>query len=171
MSVKPGAYLGGIRTLSDVRDRCYIDDFGCWCWRMCHFRRAPNAEWVDASGVRKRGPVRRIAWILSGREVPDGHIVTIDKSMCPRTDCVNPKHMQCITRKGFCTLADPLAKARHRRSVTKYARGRSSLSPEDVQAIKDSPASSYVEAEKWGLNPSTVQCIRNGKTWREGLLA
>lgn len=97
MSHKDGAYLGGIRTVEHMRQRCSVDEVtGCWHWGLSMVQGSPKVWYVDSDGNRKCGRGRRIALELVGGIKPGQTAFAKDK--CKSDDCVNPDHCQAGTR-------------------------------------------------------------------------
>lgn len=117
--------MTGIRTIEDIRQRCVIDEGGCWLWSgamrsqaagrghtpMLHLPRGVLGE----RAVVTSGP--RVAWLLSGKRLPTGHMVWRD---CCNSRCLNPEHLRAgtpaalgrhITRHGLIRV-DPMYRAR-----------------------------------------------------------
>ena len=56
-----GTYLGGIRSVADLRERCRIDDeTGCWHWGLAIVRGVPHVAFVDEDGRRRKGTGRAL---------------------------------------------------------------------------------------------------------------
>jgi hypothetical protein len=91
------AYCGGIKTLEDLRQRCFIDPCGCWRWKGGFCDAFPRV-WVNqAEGGRNAMNGRRASLVLAGIEIPKGHIATA-RSHCEHGDCVNPAHSKSGTK-------------------------------------------------------------------------
>lgn len=95
----------GVRTLSDIRDRCRIDaETGCWNWSLA--TSTPRGCLTPvvhlAAGALSQGQKSstmttvRAAWLLSGKTLPDGHVVW--RQVCAAGLCVNPAHCRSGTR-------------------------------------------------------------------------
>lgn len=160
MSHKRGAYLGGIRTLEDLRQRCHIDgETGCWHWRLCINQGSPNV-WLQPPGrdtrVRARG--RRAAlWLARGKDLQQG-CVAIARG-CTALDCVNPKHAMAASKAEF---------VRHvwaSRPPQVLERSRK-LDAATVTAIRASSESDLTWARRLGIGRPTVESARKGKTFR-----
>jgi hypothetical protein len=93
----------GIKTLDDIKARCWIDpDTGCWIWKQSFStnkgkRGRPQCSVADKDGGKRRTlSAASLAWVLAGKEVPKGQIVY--RSVCKDTACVNPAHGGCRTQ-------------------------------------------------------------------------
>lgn len=93
----------GIKTLEDIRQRCWIDpDTGCWVWKGSFSthkgqRGRPQAS-IDMGRGKKRRTVSaaRLAWVLSGRTIGDEQVVY--RAKCTNKACVFPEHGGCRTQ-------------------------------------------------------------------------
>lgn len=169
MSHKPGAYLGGIRTLEDVRLRCYVDPRSdCWHWRL-HFSRGRSCCMWVIDGIEYKGTAARAAWVLSGFKLEPGWVVSRRRSICESEDCCNPAHHRAGPKGKVLPKLTPEQRVAHRIGVTRESRRRSKLSMEVALQIRQSDAKVLDEAAKWGVAPSTISQIRRGETWRAGL--
>ena len=169
MSHLPGAYLGGIRTVEDIRLRCYVDpNSGCWRWRL-HFSRGRSCCVWFLEGVEHKGTASRAAWMLSGRRLEPGWVVSRYRSLCDSDDCCNPEHHRAGPKGKVLPKLTAEQRTRHRIGVTLESRRRSKLNMQAVLEIRHSDAPCHAEAAKWGVGPTTISQIRRGETWRAGL--
>lgn len=169
MSTKPGDYLGGIRTLEDIRRRCYVDPVsGCWLWRL-HVSRGRSCCVWSSDGVVHKGTAQRAAWVLAGLPLKPGWVVSRRRSICESPDCCNPAHHRAGPRSKVLPKLTPEQRTSHRIGVTRESRRRSKLSMEAALQIRQSDAPCRAEAARWGVAPTTVSQIRRGETWREGI--
>lgn len=128
----------GVRTLSDLRSRCVIDDeTGCWMWRGAMSADRTPRVWMpllrDAEGITTTGA--RAAWLLSGRKLPEGHVVWRRIGTCGN-ECINPLHGVCGTRQQMhaAIARDGRMKGNPlRAAVNARNRVRMMLSPEIVR--------------------------------------
>ena len=169
MSHKPGTQLNGIRSLEDIRLRCFVDpQTGCWRWRL-HFSRGRSCCVWFIDGVSHKGTAARAAWMLSGRRVEPGWVVSRYRSLCESEDCCNPEHHRAGPKSKVLPKLTAEQRVAHRVGVTRESRRRSKLSMEAALQIRQSDASVTDEAAKWGVAASTISQIRRGETWRDGL--
>lgn len=172
MSTRPGDYLGGIRTLADVRDRCYVDpETGCWHWRLHISTRGRSCCVWRVGSVEFKGTAARAAWALSGRPLEPGWIVSRWRGRCEYEDCCNPEHHRAGPKPNVLPKLRPEQRLRHKLGVTRESRKRAKLTMEAARQIRLSPDSCVAEAAKWGVAFSTVSQIRRGETWKENPLA
>jgi hypothetical protein len=99
MGSKPGQYLGGIRTLEELRLRCVCreSEDDCWHLRSARGRSMPTnrVHTVRIHGRKENFTATRASWLLSGKTIRTGFVV---RRVCESYDCVNPKHLKQGTR-------------------------------------------------------------------------
>jgi hypothetical protein len=168
MSHPHGTYLGGIRTLEDLRIRCAVDDdTGCWHWRLSKCDGVPKVH-VTHPALPRPGHImrgRRAALLLArGRDLPAGH-VAYARLQCTSKDCVNPAHCQSgdrdahgvyLTKSG--RVKGLLSKAKASRAMWDK-RGRK-VTPEVRAHILASEASTYALAKELNLSQFAVWSVR-----------
>lgn len=168
--MKEGTYLGGIRTIADLRDRCRITACGCWEWAYsCSSNGRPSVSMlIDGKRTNMNG--RRAALTLATGKVPQRQYLAIPKD-CDNRLCVNPDHAR-LARTG--ELRRDMAKnatAAMRAAWTKNGRNQghrlAKLTPEQVKAIKNSDKSAKELAQEYGMSVSNMHRIRSGRSWRE----
>lgn len=96
----PSQAFKRVESLDELKLRCRIDDVtGCWIWSGAVKSRntwpQPVTWWVSPDGKGEITQTRRVAWMLSGKRIPDGRIVF---RCCDNPLCVNPKHANVGTR-------------------------------------------------------------------------
>lgn len=101
MSHQHGAYLGSIRTIEDLRQRCVMSSDGdCWHLRTAHGRPLPRAQrhsiWIFGRGLLT---ATRGAWLLATGSLPQDQRGFVVFRSCESYDCVNPAHLKCGLRK------------------------------------------------------------------------
>lgn len=172
---KPGSNIGGIRTLEDLRQRCWIDPAtDCWHLRTARGRKPSSQRalkvWFHPNGESMHA--RRLALILSeGKEVVPGHVVT---AKCDSFDCINPGHLLVMTKAE--EVAMHIAKgcfstARKRAANILSGARRSRTAPEIWQWIYESPQNSKEVADILGLTHSHVCLKRKAFRGRMGSFA
>jgi hypothetical protein len=171
---RKGDYLGGVRDLEDLRQRCRISEEGCWLWGMsCDKNDGAPMVWVrKADGTHQKMRGRMAAMHLAyGRDPPPKHRAFPRWECCRERTCVNPGH----TRLGTITewwayivesgqSKSPAKTAANRRT----ARARlAKITMDDARAIRGSNESTYALAAKYGIAQSAIWNIQRGRTWRE----
>jgi len=174
VSHQEGAYLGGIRSVEDLRLRCRIDsDTGCWHWSLSITQGSPKVHFV-LDGMRMAARGRRAAVLLSGRPIPKDHIAFAAKH-CKSDDCVNPEHAVCSnvanhrTRLKILGLCKSPAKtaAALRTARTKLSK----LSLEKAREIRASDETYVALGKRYGVAPSCIGSVKRGEAWKETMSA
>ncbi len=149
--------MSGIRTLDDIRDRCFVDDItGCWLWRgaMAHATpsmRLPELDRTVGAGVA--------ICVLTTGETPAPGVVW--HRTCRSQLCVAPEHRQPGTRSTQMAfmLGVPKTSATKAR-IAASKRRRSKVTPEVVEEIRSSSESSVALAAKHGMSVTHACRIR-----------
>jgi hypothetical protein len=173
VSHKHGTYLGGIRSVEDLRQRCRVDeDTGCWHWGMSVVQGAPRVHFKLEDGKHRvtRGPAA--AWMLSHqKQLP---AKTMCWMRCRRNDCVNPRHVMHGDRKKYGEFArkHDLQKNNPRRIAANRKIVREKLARINIETAREIRLSEGPQAEiarRYGVPQSLVWAIKAGKLWREEL--
>lgn len=162
----------GIKTIEDVKGRCYVDDFtGCWHWRGSmkindKGRGTPQMHIYDSVARRSAtvsGPLAVLE--LTGRRTPQ---TQRGWRTCLCDDCLNPAHIMGGTHKEWgawlreqrCWQNSPARLAAGR----EWARARSRLSAKEIAQAKECRTGKEA-AELLGISESHASKIRTGKIW------
>jgi hypothetical protein len=155
-----GTYLGGIRCLEDLRQRCVMDGD---CWRC-----KPRVVWIFQRGGMT---AKRAAWMLSGGRVRPGWATT---EVCGTARCVNPPHLVHRPRAVVVRTQAAQGRARtDRKALANKLAGakRSRISPEVWRWAMESPQSAMLVAHALDISVSHVSAkraaarARNGVAW------
>lgn len=152
-------------TLQDIYARCEeVGDCMEWQGGMSH----GNTPVARVSGGNVVSVRRYIFTELLGNELPKGRSASI---RCHNQRCVAEAHIYSATRTDIMNMAVETTRYGKRLSrnakIAAKARARlSSLTPEQVQFIKESPLSGSAVAKVVGCAKSTANCIRSGRTWK-----
>ena len=131
----------------------------CWLWQ---------ATATSAGGIhygrfyyQKRNQLaHRVAYQLTYGAIPRGKVVM---HTCDNGLCVNPKHLKLGTQ--YDNVIDMYNKARaHNISGVKVH--TSKLTEGEVVSIYNSTETQTKLSERYNVRPSTVSCIKRGKTWK-----
>lgn len=169
MTTKHGDYLGGIRCLDTLRDRCVIrpsDD--CWHLRMPRTGKALPQRYRHAVHVHGIGRMSatRAAWMLAhGSRPPRGIYVA---RSCGSYDCVNPQHLKLATpgellRSARSSVSPEMWAAKHRAGAIAEGMRRTRLTREQVLYIRHSDKSASQCARELGIAMSHAINIRAGR--------
>jgi hypothetical protein len=173
MSHKEGAYLGGIRSVEDLRQRCRVDeDTGCWHWGLCRTPQGYARVYFVMNGKAYTAAARRAAVMLStGEELRRGHVAFAQKVCQTPIDCANPEHSRASTRSNhgsYIATTGRYKTVRHAAaSRATIRRCRAKITLEDARAIRASDELYRVLAERYGVSEKHICEIRRGKVWKE----
>lgn len=167
----------GVRTLEDLRLRCWVDpQTGCWLWRyaVCSSgggRGQPRSRvWMpDAPGNGKAMAMTaaRAAWLLSGRTLPPGGVVWRTRPRCDAL-CICPHHGSGGTRQQMhaAMVADGRLKGDPRRAVVNAINRRAMMVPAEkvrlAEAMFASGAMQKAVCAALGLSVNSAAKIRKG---------
>ena len=174
MSHPEGTYLGGIRTVEDLRQRCRIDpDTGCWHWGLAIVQGYPKVHFVTPEGKRVSMRGRRAAlYLRRGRDLPKGKMA-FPADQCRAVDCVNPAHARFGDRLVHGEYLKRTGKAKSPRKTAAnkaIARAkRAKITSEQAAEIRHSEESTYALARKYGIAQSAIWSIKKGRSWLDTL--
>lgn len=164
-----GAYLGGLRNIRTLRERCFIGDDGCWHLRQANGRAMPrdkrHAVWVFGRGVMTS---TRAAWLFATGSLPaDGHIVF---RTCESYDCVKPNHLQSgpKTAQGKMLAERGSLRGSMSRVQANRANGmrRRKLTLELAQWARESEQPATDIAHALGIAVSRAIDVKAGRCWQ-----
>ncbi len=145
-------------TLDEIRERCDVDESGCWIWRGASRGNGYGAARVD----RKVLDVHRIAWMVAHGEIP------AKADVCHRCDvrrCCNPKHLFLGSRRDNVRDMDE----KGRRAVVLCPRHLTKLTDEQVREIRARVRGGEIPerlAGEYGVAPWTISRIASGERRR-----
>ena len=168
MPIEEGAYLGGIRKLSDIRDRCWISEDGCWVWRGGTGNGKPSCA-AMVNGKRITANPKRLAVILSGITIPEKHVIAVDPWCSHGQMCCNPRHTRLVPINTVRAAVTAESRLRFKKIGIKCRDTRlAKLSPEQVQEILSKRDQKRDElAKEYGVCRSTIYHILGGYTWKD----
>lgn len=159
MSHPHGAYLGGIRTVEDLRQRCCIDDdTGCWHWGGATSNGLPIMR-IPALG-RSTTSGAAICMLVTGKTPAPG---VFWYRRCQSRDCVNPDH-RVIGNKSRTMKARKFKHSAQTKAALSLSRRR--VPEEVIEAIRTSDDSPQEAAERHGVHLSYVYRVRRGESRR-----
>lgn len=174
MSHQVGAYLGGIRTIEDVRKRCRIDEeTGCWLWGLHAVNGRTQCCYTLPDGTKRKQTARRcVAELISGR-VLHTTVFAFATPNCNEPTCANPEH----TRTGSRTQANRAtakserfkagAQQRRLNATLRNRATRSKITLEIAREIRGRTEPAHVLEREYPIKRSAISNIRAGKSWRE----
>jgi hypothetical protein len=149
-------------TLDHLRSYC---DTSTGCWILGGATNSIGYP-IIKNGQRGCLLARREAARLSGMELTPRQPVA---TTCGHRLCINPEHLQQSTFQAIAKAAalrgaystQPRAKAIAEHKRTKGAK----LTLEQARAIRASPESGPVLAERYGVNRTLINAIKRGEAW------
>lgn len=134
---------------------------GCWEWPLSVNKSTGYGQFNSTPTVVRAA--HRISYELLRGSIPDGFQVCHG---CDNRSCFNPRHLFLGTHED--NMRDMVTKGRSDKTVK--ARGiehpNAKLTPELVNDIRASSATSTEWANKLGVCKSTIKRARRGDTWK-----
>lgn len=158
----------GIRTLTDIRDRCTVDPAGCWVWK---FSVVPGTK---APQTRYKGRIttaRRVALELIGKPVQKGFFA-VCKPGCHEL-CVHPYHLLTLSGPDFrrhLASIGAIENAMHQAARTACVRARDTtkLTRDGAEAIRHRVAAGEDRgalATEFGVSRNHINRVARGVNW------
>lgn len=171
MSIDKGTYMGGVRSIADIRNRCNVDeDTGCWHWKLALNCGAPHIHFQIAGKTYTMRGRRAVKALEAGAPLSQ-KLNCIGRDSC-NSDCVAPDHIKAVTRIAVGAQIRRTGKCK---TIKKAASGRNAalknrkLTLEQVAEIRHSDQTQMALARKFGVTQYTVWAVRSGKTFRDGV--
>jgi hypothetical protein len=168
MAHEHGAYLGSIRSIADVRERCVIDGD---CWHLRTARGRPQQrDLVHRIWVYGRGSISatKAVWQLAHGVTLGSHLRAI--RTCSTYDCANPDHIRAMTHssaQSFLVGKGAEMSPARRAALAKLRGRRRRFTVEQVAEIRNGTEAAYSIARRWGASPTSISAIRAGKSYRD----
>lgn len=155
--------MSGIRTLEDLRQRCWVDaDTGCWHWRgALDSNKNPSARYPATNKQTSLGVI--ICNLKTGEGPEPG---TCWYCACTTRNCGNPAHRKVGTKGDAMRAHARPIRPDHRARIVAAKRAKAKCTVEAAQAIRASDEPLSVVAARYGLAVSTCSHIRRFKTWK-----
>lgn len=134
--------------------RARLDENGCWIW--------VGSKDTGGYGLISRdcrtSKAHRISYQAFVGPIPDGLVIC---HSCDTPACINPDHLRAGTMKDNAIDRE----TRGRRDVKGEQVGTSKLTEQDVKSIVSSGLTGRALAKIFNVSPSTISCVRTGKSW------
>ena len=132
-----------------------VTEIGCWLWTgavtkvgygICH-----------SAKRNKSASAHRVAYEAFVGDIPEDQIVA---HVCDNRLCVNPDHLWLATHKE--NSGDMVQK---KRSARGEKSGKSKLTYEQVQSIRESKLSNAELGRIFNVTSENISCIKKNLTW------
>lgn len=147
-----------------VRDRS-IEVGDCWEWQG-YF--TPHGKTPVSKRKNKHISVRRVMAVELG--LIDKRSLKVTGVRCRNWRCVNPEHLQVMTRQVFIKRAlenRSGGKLMASRKAADHRRKRAKLTIDQVRAIRASDVSCSQLGAQYGVSGATISLIKRGRIWKE----
>ena len=157
-----------MRTLEEIKGRCFVTEDGHWLWRgtlTSHGRAhiyAPDYTRKDGELTCQSG-ARAVWHVINQKALPDGYraYVTCDYPECCNPECItattSSQHGKFGSRKGR-HKGNPNHITANRAICAKRAK----LTAEQVLYVQTSPKTGVALAAELGVSTSTISKLRRG---------
>lgn len=162
---KRGGWYGGIRSLSDLRDRCTIDG-DCWIWRGCVTSGGQPSIWLHGGHRLSGGGA--VCMLTTGKRSSRG---TNWVPTCRNPRCVSPVCVKPMTVLEHRRLQNSAKSAAARAAIAKTRQSQSSITMDDARAIRESEETLKVLSQRYGKSISLISKIRRGLYWKDPMWA
>jgi len=136
--------------------RYKVQSDGCWRW-LGHLDKNTGYGLMYFEG--RRMGAHCASYLLHVGEISEGFYVC---HHCDNPSCVNPDHLFLGTQ--LHNMADCVLKGRNAHGERA---GQAKLSSAKAEYIRGSVYSHKYLAEKFGVSPAAIYCVRAGKTWKK----
>ena len=146
---------------------------GCWLWTSGLWGGGYGAFFLRGKKVQ----AHRFSYEHHVGPIPEG--LDVDH-LCRVRHCVNPKHLEPVTRKvninrglvkGHTWLRGrPNPGTKGQTHARGEGNGRAKVTEEQVAAIRADPRSQETIAREYGISQSSVSRLKRGETWRSATI-
>lgn len=155
----------GVQSIVDLKARCEIDGKH-WIWTMKSM--SGNAAVPQSYYKGKNIAARRLAWILSGKKIAQGHVIA---GSCSYSLCVNPACCKSVSKAESVSIASKAGKfdtlrrkMASRQSASTYR--RKFTTAQALQILADQRPQDEI-AKDWGVRRQTIGLIKQRKTYKD----
>lgn len=132
----------------------------CWLWVAGKFSDGYGCAYTQTKGHRHNARAHRVAWEMMRGEIPDGFSVC---HHCDNPPCVNPDHLFPAPPKA--NTGDALAKGRMSMGERHTTARISEADAREILRRRHAGESNRKIAVRFGVSPTHVSAIANGKRW------
>jgi hypothetical protein len=147
-----------LEKLKSEFNRLVIKSKGCWAWK----------NRLDKAGYGRLGKghkylAHRISWIIHNGPIPEGLFIC---HHCDNPACTNPRHLFLGTPKDNSVDCSNKNRKHPSFGVSHYNVKLNEHQVKEIIALIKSKISQRNIALQFGVSPSTIQNIADGKTWK-----
>lgn len=143
---------------------CCDEEGECMLWRNGRNGAGhPICRWQGRSTL-----VRRRVWELTRGSLPDGRTRPL-RMRCGNRLCVNPGHIECVTRSRLIREGARRAPTSYMAFVTARIGQGVKLGFEQAKVIRADSRPAHLVAADYGCSRSLIAQVRRGDVWREEL--
>ena len=154
-----GAAGTGIRTIEDLKDRCWIDDeTGCWHYKGGAKASGAPSIWIPA--IDSASTLSQALCVLTkGRRLKDGEHF---RPTCKTKYCANPEHNKSGTLSAMRMSQNIKRTPIYKAKMMDTLRKKSIISDEQIAELMVSNEASKDAAMRLGISQSYVNKLRRG---------
>ena len=173
MSHPVGTYLGGIRSVEDLRLRSRIcEESGCWRYGLAvSDNGAELSVLVEGERLRCRGRAAAVM-MKTQKRLPKGHVAFRTRN-CEHHDCVNPDHARSAPKAQhgqYLTSIGIMRTAKSASANRNNGRASGKLSMEigrEIRQMKMTKALIAELASRYGVSERTIRETHAGRRWAD----
>lgn len=151
---------GGVRSIEDIRLRCWIDDVTkCWHWKLAPSGNGAPSLWVP--DLRKRTTLGvAICFLTTGKPPKPGEVW---HPTCSTPNCANPGHRKRGNRSSQMLAAKLQLTPEQRARYAVAGNERSRIPAESAAAIRADDRTLAEIAAEHGVHLSHISRIRRSE--------
>lgn len=158
-----------MRTLEEIKGRCFITEDGHWLWRgsirpdgRANIY-APDPTRTDG-GMSTQSGARAVWHVVNHKAVPKGFRVY---GVCEHPECCNPQCIRCTSDRQYGLYVARIGRRKNEPNRIKANRAtsvtRAALTAEQVQYVQYSTKKGSVLAVELGVSTTTISKYRRGE--------
>lgn len=129
----------------------------CWLWTGAKLKTGYGSIRIDHKAVR----AHRVAYELLVGEIPDGGLIL---HSCDTPLCVNPDHLRIGDKRA--NTHDAIERGQHVVGEDHYRAKIPNHAIATIRAALAAGVPGKYLAKQFGVGPSMISAIKNGKKWR-----
>ena len=167
-------YMGGVRDVQTLRDRCHENERGCWVWLGCMSNGKQPCVTMNIDGKSRNFSGKRAAYFLGTGKWPQKQLVAVTGEDCDKC-CVNPDHVRVTTKSARAKRTidenfEAMQKAWRKAGMAGKARN-AKLTDIQARAIYGDERGSEDISAEYNVSAAVVRQIKARKSWRTATAA